>query len=382
MALRIRRGTDAERQTIVPAQGEPVYVTDTKKLFVGDGATQGGTLVGPQDQSNFDVVNDTTPQLGGDLDLNGNDIIGTGNVNITGTITATGTVSLGDNSGGDELNVGALLTSSLRPATANAYDLGTPNRPWANAYIRDIVADETLSVNNITVKESIVSENSTVIYNGITDSLNVTSITAASIDGDLTGSVFLDDSTTVLVDAVSGSFQTPADLKIFDQDITVSDGTLPLRINATEISLNYSGVEGDIFSSALTVLNATRGTVAAPADVQVGDFVGAFVITGRDNGGNEPKIGLATQIDTVTGTASLPAKFVVLGENFDGTIVPQFEVNSRGVASATGAFQNPVYADDAARDAAIPTPAAGMTVFNTTNTKLQVYTGSAWEDCN
>lgn len=382
MALRIRRGTDAERQTIVPAQGEPVYVTDTKKLFVGDGATQGGTLVGPQDQSNFDVINDTTPQLGGDLDLNGNDITGTGNINITGTITATGTVSLGDNDGGDQLNVGALITSSLRPATANAYDLGTPNRPWANAYIRDIVADETISANNITVKESIVSENSTVIYNGSTDSLSVTAITASTIDGDLTGSVFLDDSTTVLVDAVNGSFQTPSDLKIFDQDITISDGTFPLRINATEITLNYSGVEGDVFTSALTVMNATRGTVAAPTDVQVGDFVGAYVTTGLTDGDADPKIGLATQIDTVTGTASLPAKFVVLGENFDGNIVPQFEVNSRGVASATGAFQNPVYADDAARDAAIPTPAAGMTVFNTTNTKLQVYTGSAWVDCN
>jgi hypothetical protein len=382
MALRIRRGTDAERQTIVPAQGEPVYVTDTKKLFVGDGATQGGTLIGPQDQSNFDLVNDTTPQLGGGLDLNGNDITGIGNINIDGTITASGTVNLGDNSGGDQLNVGALITSSLRPATANAYDLGTPNRPWANAYIRDIVADETLTANNITVKESIVSENSTVIYNGSTDTINVTGVTAATIDGDLTGSVFMDDSTTQLVDAVNGAFETPEQLKIFSQDISVSNGTFPLRINATEITLNYSGVEGDVFSSALTVMNATRGTVAAPADVQVGDFVGAYVTTGLTAGSADPKIGLATQIDTVTGTASLPAKFVILGENFDGTIVPQFEVNSRGVASATGAFQNPVYADDAARDAAIPTPAAGMTVFNTTNTKLQVYTGSAWADCN
>ena len=381
MALRIRRGTDAERQTIVPAQGEPVYVTDTKKLFVGDGATQGGTLVGPQDQSNFDLVNDTTPQLGGGLDLNGNDITGIGNINIDGTITASGTVNLGDNSGGDELNVGALITSSLRPATANAYDLGTPNRPWANAYIRDIVADETLTANNITVKESIVSENSTVIYNGSTDSLSVTAITASTIDGDLTGSVFMDDSTTQLVDANNGSFKTRLGILINDE-ITIADGTLPLRFNATELTLNYSGVEGDVFSSALTVMNATRGTVAAPTNLQVGDFAGAYVITGLTAGSADPKIGLATQIDTVTGTAPLPAKFVVLGENFDGTIVPQFEVNSRGVASATGAFQNPVYADDAARDAAIPTPAAGMTVFNTTNTKLQLYTGAAWVDCN
>ena len=36
-----------------------------------------------------DVVEDTTPQLGGNLDLNSNNITGTGNVNITGTVTAT-----------------------------------------------------------------------------------------------------------------------------------------------------------------------------------------------------------------------------------------------------------------------------------------------------
>jgi hypothetical protein len=36
------------------------------------------------------VVEDTTPQLGGDLDLNSSDITGTGNINVTGTLTATG----------------------------------------------------------------------------------------------------------------------------------------------------------------------------------------------------------------------------------------------------------------------------------------------------
>jgi hypothetical protein len=37
-----------------------------------------------------DVVDDTTPQLGGNLDLNTNDITGTGNINITGNATLTG----------------------------------------------------------------------------------------------------------------------------------------------------------------------------------------------------------------------------------------------------------------------------------------------------
>jgi len=37
-----------------------------------------------------ELVEDTTPQLGGDLDLNSNDITGTGNINVTGTVTADG----------------------------------------------------------------------------------------------------------------------------------------------------------------------------------------------------------------------------------------------------------------------------------------------------
>jgi len=49
------------------------------------------------DGINTDLVNDTTPQLGGNLDLNGNNIDGTGNIDITGIITATSFV--GDGSG-------------------------------------------------------------------------------------------------------------------------------------------------------------------------------------------------------------------------------------------------------------------------------------------
>ena len=40
-----------------------------------------------------EVVEDSTPQLGGDLDLNSNDITGTGNINITGTIQSSGNIT-------------------------------------------------------------------------------------------------------------------------------------------------------------------------------------------------------------------------------------------------------------------------------------------------
>ena len=52
--------------------------------YYGDGSNLTGISGGISN-----VVEDTTPQLGGDLDLNGNDITGTGNFNITGVITAT-----------------------------------------------------------------------------------------------------------------------------------------------------------------------------------------------------------------------------------------------------------------------------------------------------
>jgi hypothetical protein len=46
MAIRLRRGLNADRTTITPEPGEPLWTTDTKKLYIGDGATPGGNPVG------------------------------------------------------------------------------------------------------------------------------------------------------------------------------------------------------------------------------------------------------------------------------------------------------------------------------------------------
>jgi hypothetical protein len=45
MALRLRRGTNVERQLLTPLEGELIYTTDTKSLYVGDGVTLGGVLI-------------------------------------------------------------------------------------------------------------------------------------------------------------------------------------------------------------------------------------------------------------------------------------------------------------------------------------------------
>src|SRR6056300_994000 len=118
MALQIRRGLEADRLSITPAAGELLYVTDTGNIYVGDGTTAGGALV------TGDVLDDTSPQLGGNLDLNGNNIVGTGNINIDGTITATGNINLGDESA-DNVSVLGSITTSLTPKIDSSIDLGT-----------------------------------------------------------------------------------------------------------------------------------------------------------------------------------------------------------------------------------------------------------------
>ena len=44
--IQIRRGVEAQRALITPDAGEPLFTTDNKQLYIGDGATAGGLLVG------------------------------------------------------------------------------------------------------------------------------------------------------------------------------------------------------------------------------------------------------------------------------------------------------------------------------------------------
>ena len=46
LKLLVRRGTDADRKEITLESGELGYATDTERLFIGDGTTAGGVLVG------------------------------------------------------------------------------------------------------------------------------------------------------------------------------------------------------------------------------------------------------------------------------------------------------------------------------------------------
>jgi hypothetical protein len=94
-----------------------------------------GTFALTSDITFANVVDDTTPQLGGDLDLNSSDITGTGNVDITGTVVAQSTLNtqtgttythvLTDASKLVTLNNASAITLTIPPNSSVAFPVGT-----------------------------------------------------------------------------------------------------------------------------------------------------------------------------------------------------------------------------------------------------------------
>lgn len=112
-----------------PADNEVLAYNSGTDTWINQTASEAGLL------TSFDVVDDTTPQLGGDLSLNSNDITGTGNVDITGSViaqssinTQTGTTYtfvLADASKLVTLNNAAAITLTIPTNSSVAFPVGT-----------------------------------------------------------------------------------------------------------------------------------------------------------------------------------------------------------------------------------------------------------------
>lgn len=116
--IQLRRGTAAELAAANPTLGvgEPAFATDTNTLKIGDGSTAYSSLSaisgggGGGGGSLDNVVEDTTPQLGGNLDLNSKTINGTGIINFTYADGTCG-VMLAD-TGGTGIHIGDCALSA------------------------------------------------------------------------------------------------------------------------------------------------------------------------------------------------------------------------------------------------------------------------------
>ena len=124
MPLRLRRGTEANRTSITPVQGEPIYTTDTKKFFIGDGVTPGGVEF--NGTSGTSGVNGTSGTSG----VNGTS--GTSGVNGTsGTSGVNGTSGTTGTSGTSGVN-GTSGTSGVNGTSGTSGANGTSGTSGAN----------------------------------------------------------------------------------------------------------------------------------------------------------------------------------------------------------------------------------------------------------
>lgn len=406
MALQLRRGTEADRASFTPKEGELVYVTDTNRLYVGGKVSPstdlevGGILVTGK------LSEDTTPQLSGNLNLNNNDIIGTGNININGTITATGNINLGDGAE-DNVIVGGQISSSLIPGSSGLYDLGDNAGRWREVHALSVNA-QGLSVNgeasvgSLAIAGDIKDADSTVIFDGATKSLTVSSVTSNAFIGNLEGSVNAYDS-TVLLDATNNTLYADVDnnltrasslegATIVLEGYNVDNARAGIRINTDgneTDGYDLFTISGAVDSSEGPTMfyNRSRGTHANPLPVQNGDTILGHLFVGNDADNNPALVGgfnVTVDGDPVSG--GIPGQFNIVTGNVNGLPNYALSINSEGHSLFSGAVKLATYANEAARDAAIPTPQAGMVILltghddSTGGPVFQGYDGNDWRD--
>jgi hypothetical protein len=424
MALRLRRGTNAERLTITPEIGELIYTTDTKKVFVGDGTTAGGIAIDtglldlagnnlsdlgdvattaptdtqvlawndtnsywePQDaatpdlsasgisdlsdvaisvintgqilvwdgtnfipgDANGDVVSDTSPVLGGDLD-------GAGfNITNAGTISAV-------NMNGTNFTGNFIGTHS-----------GDFNGDFDGTFIGSIYNEDsaiTFDAENNTLS-NLVSVTATDFAGNLTG--NVTGDVTGNLTGDLIGnvqgSVFADDSTP-LVDGIGGN--------VF--------GTIKGELE-TENVVNTMYATGQ---NSILKMYKHGGSLTAPTEPSNFARVGISLGSYNTSAANFIDEAIMFSYHQTAGGGYL-ALSPVAQDNFtffetalelDGNAEKMIVAAPNG-ATFSGPITPGVYADAAARDAAITAPTAGMMVFVTDVAKFQGYDGTSWANLN
>ena len=169
--------------TISENIGDLATLTSTDKTSIVNSANE---LLGIYNASPSNVVEDLTPELGGNLSLNGKDITGTGNININGTYqgslsstTTATTPSQSDNS--TKISTTAYTDAKIATLMASATLAGDVTGAPANLQI---------GANKVGVNELDVTENGGVEYLKTDGSGQLSFInTIGTTGGDLSGSI-------------------------------------------------------------------------------------------------------------------------------------------------------------------------------------------------
>ena len=330
MAFQIRRGTNSERQGITPSEGELIYTTDTKKLFVGDGTSAGGNPVEYFSKirvNAVDVVPDNvnlgtiTLAAGTGITLAADIITDTITINSTTaqaesfkTISISGQSNIVADTNTDTLTLvaGSNITLTTDPTTDSITIASTSNyfSTIAVAGNSNVVADsatDTLTLvagSNITLTtdpttDSItiastsnyfstiaVAGNSNIVADSSTDTLTLIAGTGITINTDsLLDSITINGANSFSTIAVTGQNNVVAEtnssqlrfvagnnVNITTDDITDSitfslPSTLYSNIIGNTTGYHSGDVKGSLFSDDSTLLiDAIHGKIRADVD--------------------------------------------------------------------------------------------------------------------
>ena len=203
------------------------------------------------------VVEDTSPQLGGDLDINGNGLVSTSNANIAITPNGTGVVRLDGNvditSGLIDLkNSGAVSKIKFYCESSNAHAQTLQGAPHAQSASNVLTLPSTGgNVDLVSTASTATLTNKTLTSPKINEDVAVTS-TATELN-------LLDGvtATTAELNILDGVTSTAAELNILD-GVTSTAAELNILDGVTSTATELNIIDGDTSASATTLADADR----------------------------------------------------------------------------------------------------------------------------
>jgi hypothetical protein len=240
------------------------------------------------------VVEDTTPQLGGSLDVNGEDIVSVSNGNITLTPNGTGVVRV-DGSSGIDMQSGAI---SIKNSGAESYIRFYCESSNAH-YTQLQAAPHSAYSGNVTVV--LPASADTLVGRATTDTLtNKTLTTPVIAEIDSGANITLDATADIILDA-GGANITFKDDGTSILDIANNSSDVELTVSVADKNFAIKGTDGSSAITALDIDMALAGKATFNDAVVVG---GDLTVNGTTTTVNSTTVTIDDPIFTLGGDSA------------------------------------------------------------------------------